>query len=82
MKNAKEYKPLVYELVDMLNRQKEVAVGLSKKIVKDDYDETMINGLQKYLEQLYALETELKFLVESVEVTLYKDSADKFEKNL
>ena len=78
MQNAKEYKPIVYELVDMCNRQKELAKELSKKISKADGDEKMLAGLTNYLEKLDALEGALKDIVEPVEVSLYKDSAEKF----
>ena len=80
MKNAKKYKPLAYELVDLSNRQKEITDYLIDRIRETDNDAQLLMELQNYLKVLEEHLLTLKPLIVAIEDSIYKDSAAKFEK--
>ncbi len=52
MTNAKEYKPIVEELIDLMNRQKKLAIDLLGKVRNSDKDEGFLWAIREYLETI------------------------------
>lgn len=50
MINAKEYKPAVNEMIDLMNRQRDIALDLLKKVKTADDDKEFLWAIREYFE--------------------------------
>lgn len=81
MTNAKEYKPIVTELVDNYYHQLQVTEKFIAKVKETDNDEKLLAALQNYYEKFKIIDDALKevavLVQSSYENDLYKKVVKK-----
>ena len=80
MTNAGEYKPVINELVDLLNRQRDMALDLLKKVKTSDNDQEFLWAIRGYIESVDAQAEALEKVVRMTETSFENDEYKKLSK--
>ena len=80
MTNAGEYKPVINELVDLLNRQRDMALDLLKKVKTSDNDQEFLWEIRGYIESVDAQAEALEKVVRMTETSFENDEYKKLSK--
>ncbi len=75
MINAKEYKPVVTELLDLMNQQKNIAMNLLTTARKFENDEEFLWAIRNYLD---AIDAQIEAFVKVMRMTQTAFENDEF----
>lgn len=77
MTNAKDYKPVVEELIDLLNRQKKLSIELLGKVRSADKDEEFLWAIREHLGKIDAQAETLEKIARMVQISFEDDEFKK-----
>ena len=80
MTNAKEYKPVVEELIDLMNRQKKLSIDLLGKVRSSDKDEEFLWAIREHIEKIDAQAESLERIARMTQISFEDDEFKKVVK--
>ncbi|MBQ7705459.1 MAG: hypothetical protein IJT73_08555 [Selenomonadaceae bacterium] len=81
MMNAKEYKPIVEELIDLMNRQKKLSIELLGKVRMADKDEEFLWAIREHLEKIDEQAEALEKIARMTQVSFEDEEFKRIVKN-
>ena len=80
MTNAQEYKPIVEEMIDLMNRQKKLALVLLDKVKKSDRDEEFLWAIREHIEKIDVQAETLEKIARMTQISFEDDEFKKVVK--
>ena len=80
MTNAKDYKPIVEEMIDLMNRQKKLSIDLLGKVRNSDKDEEFLWAIREHLEKIDAQAETLEKIARMTQISFEDDEFKKVVK--
>lgn len=80
MTNAQEYKPIVEEMIDLMNRQKKLSIDLLGKVRNSDKDEEFLWAIREHLEKIDAQAETLEKIARMTQISFEDDEFKKVVK--
>lgn len=81
MTNAKDYKPIIEEMIDLLNRQKKLSIELLGKVKSNDKDEEFLWAVREHIEKIDVQAESLEKVARMAQISFEKDLYKKIVRN-